>query len=31
MPSRAPTRDDILKLESSYWDAMKAKDGEEAA
>ena len=31
MPSRAPTRDDILKLESPYWDAMKAKDGEEAA
>ena len=27
MPSKAPTKDDILKLEKSYWDAMKAKDG----
>lgn len=22
-----PTKDDIIKLEKSYWDAMKAKDG----
>lgn len=23
-----PTKDEIIKLERSYWDAMKAKDGE---
>jgi hypothetical protein len=26
-----PTRDEILALERSYWDAMKAKDGARAA
>ena len=31
MPSKALTRAGILKLESSYWDAMLAKDGGEAA
>ena len=31
MPSKAPTKDDILKLEKSYWDAMKAKDGTKTA
>ncbi|MEQ1782083.1 MAG: nuclear transport factor 2 family protein [Hyphomonadaceae bacterium] len=26
-----PTKDDIIKLEKSYWDAMKAKDGDKSA
>ena len=26
-----PTRDDVIKLEKSYWDAMKSKDGSKAA
>ena len=26
-----PTKDEVLALEKSYWDAMKAKDGERAA
>ena len=27
----APTKDDIIALEKSYWDAMKAKDGARTA
>jgi len=26
-----PTRDEIIKLETSYWDAMKSKDGAKTA
>lgn len=26
-----PTRDDVIALETSYWDAMKAKDGKRTA
>ena len=29
--SATPTRDEIIALETSYWDAMKAKDGKKAA
>lgn len=31
MAANAPTKDEILKLETSYWEAMKAKDGKKAA
>ncbi len=32
MPNSAkPTKDDIIALEKSYWDAMKKKDGDRAA
>jgi ketosteroid isomerase-like protein len=32
MPSHAkPTKAEIIALETSYWDAMKAKDGDKAA
>ena len=32
MPANAkPTKDEIVALETSYWDAMKAKDGGRAA
>ena len=31
MPNAAPTKADILKLEISYWEAMKAKDGRETS
>ncbi len=31
MPDAAPTRDEILALETAYWDAMKAKDGRRTA
>ena len=32
MPAHAkPTKDEIIALETSYWDAMKAKDGGKAA
>lgn len=32
MPQAAsPTRDDVIALETSFWDALKAKDGERAA
>ncbi len=27
----APTKEDIIKLETSYWDAMKQKDGKRTA
>src|SRR5262245_47280025 len=27
----APTKDEIIKLEKSYWDAMKRKDGARSA
>lgn len=29
--SAKPTRDEIIALETSYWDAMKAKDGDRTA
>lgn len=31
MPGKAPTKADIVKLEKSYWDAMKKKDGGKTA
>lgn len=31
MPSKGLVRNDILKLETSYWEAMKAKDGGETS
>ena len=31
MSAKTPTNADILKLETSYWDAMKAKDGNRTA
>ena len=32
MPNHAkPTKDEVIALETSYWDAMKAKDGGKAA
>lgn len=31
MTRTKPTKDDILALEKSYWDAMKAKDGKRTA
>src|SRR5690242_7658453 len=31
MPNATPTRDQIVDLERSYWDAMKAKDGRRTA
>ncbi len=31
MPHAAPTQDEILALETAYWDAMKAKDGRRTA
>ena len=31
MAAKAPTKADIIKLEKSYWDAMKAKDGAKTA
>lgn len=31
MPSEHPTKDDILALETSYWDALCRKDGEAAS
>jgi hypothetical protein len=29
--SATPTKDDIIALETSYWDAMKQKDGDQTA
>ncbi len=31
MTDAAPSKDDIIKLERSYWDAMKSKDGKKTA
>lgn len=31
MPNASPTAEDILALETSYWEAMKAKDGDRTA
>lgn len=31
MATHKPTRDEIIKLEKSYWDAIKKKDGEGTA
>jgi hypothetical protein len=31
MTDAAPSKDDIIKLERSYWDAMKRKDGAKAS
>jgi hypothetical protein len=31
MAPAAPTKEEILRLETAYWDAMKAKDGTKAA
>jgi hypothetical protein len=31
MPDTAPTQDEIVALETAYWDAMKAKDGRRTA
>ena len=31
MTDAAPSKDDIIKLERSYWDAMKSKDGSRTA
>ena len=31
MSSSKPTKDDIIALETSYWDAMKSKDGAASA
>jgi hypothetical protein len=31
MPNASPTRNDIVALEKSYWDAMKKKDGRRTA
>ena len=31
MPDAAPTQDEIVALETAYWEAMKAKDGKRTA
>ncbi len=31
MPDAAPTQDEIIALETAYWEAMKSKDGKRAA
>ena len=31
MPNSKPTKDEVIALEKSYWDAMKSKDGARSA